>query len=395
MLRVDYAVVGGGITGVCAAYHLAKSGADVLLIERDQLAPDSPISSSGEHAKAFRSAYGSDRRMTRLAQESFQYWKQFEREAGTELFVPSGMIVFGADQARTLAHWTNPDAARFAIDSAATLTEEGLAHELLSKQELVSRYPQIAANEFYDHAILDKTAGFVHARKAVREIGALATGAGAAIWEHTVVERCVRAGSDVERLITSRGDVVPSVAVIFAAGYMNSTFAPELGSKTRVTQQQLLYIKPADPEPYTPARFPIVVNINQWRYVFPVHGPGIMKVADDDKFRKDKIIGPDQGFQTKADDWFRAEARAFLRHYVPGLSASEEVGSTTCRYTNTVSDDYLIYRMGNTVVISACSGHGFKNAPVTALMATALATTHPPAPDWKDAGFDYEHAADF
>ena len=395
MVRVDYAVVGGGITGVCAAYHLAKSGADVLLIERDQLAPDSPISSSGEHAKAFRSAYGRDRRMTRLAQESFQYWKQFEREAGTELFVPSGMIVFGADHSRTLAHWTNPDAARFAIDSAATLSEEGLAHELLSKQELVSRYPQIAANEFYDHAILDKTAGFVHARKAVREIGALATRAGAAIWDHTTVERCVRAGSDVERLITSRGDVAPKVAVIFAAGYMNSTFAPELGSKTRVTQQQLLYITPADPEPYTPSRFPIVVNVNQWRYVFPVHGPGIMKVADDDKFRKDKVIDPDRAFQTEADDWFRADARAFLRDYVPGLSTSKEVGSTTCRYTNTVSDDYLIYRLGNAVVISACSGHGFKNAPVTALMATALATSHPPAPAWKNAGFDYAHATDF
>lgn len=395
MVRVDYAVVGGGVTGVCAAYHLAKGGADVLVIERDQLAPDSPISSSGEHGKAFRSAYGKDRRMTRLAQESFQYWKQFEHEAGTELFVPSGMIVFGADQARTLAHWSNPGVARFAIDSAETLAEEGLAHELLSKQDLVSRYPQIAANDFYDHAILDKTAGFVHARKAVRAIGALATRAGAAIWDHTTVERCVRDGSDVERLITSRGDVVPRVAVIFAAGYMNSTLAPELGAKTRVTQQQLLHITPADPEPYMPSRFPIVVNINQWRYVFPVHGPGVMKVADDDKFRRDKIIDPRHAPQTEADDWFRTEARDFLRDYVPGLAAAEEVGSTTCRYTNTVSDDYLIYRTGNTVVISACSGHGFKNAPVTALMATALATAQPPAPDWKDAGFGYGHAADF
>lgn len=395
MVRVDYAVVGGGITGVCAAYHLAKSGADVVLIERDQLAPDSPISSSGEHAKAFRSAYGRDRRMTRLSQESFQYWKQFEREAGTELFVPSGMVVFGADQPRTLSHWTNPGAARFAIDSAATLTEEGLDHELLSRQDLVGRFPQIAANDFYDHAILDKTAGFVHARKAVREIGALAAKAGAAIWEHTAVERCVRSGGNVERLITARGDVVPRNAVIFAAGYMNSTFAPELASKTRVTQQQLLYITPSDPEPYTPSRFPIVVNINQWRYVFPVHGPGVMKIADDDKFRKDKIVAPDQRLQTGADDWFREEARAFLRDYVPALATAEEVGSTTCRYTNTVSDDYLVYRSGNTVVISACSGHGFKNAPVTALMATALATARPPAPAWKDAGFDYEHAADF
>ena len=395
MMSVDYAVVGGGVTGVCAAYHLAKSGADVLLIERGQLAPDSPMSSSGEHAKAFRSAYGTDTRMTHLAQESLRYWKQFERETGTELFVPSGMVVFGADQPRTLAHWTSAGAARFAIDSAATLAAAGLAHELLSKQELVRRYPQIAANDFYDHAILDQTAGFVHAQKAVREIGGLAARAGAVLWEHTAVERCVRAGNDVERLVTSRGDVVPSAAVIFAAGYMNSTLAPELASKTRVTEQQVLFIKPGDPEPYAPSRFPIVVNINQWRYVFPLHGPGVMKVADDDKFRKDKIIAPAQPSRSGAGAWFDAEARAFLRDYVPGVAGSEEVASTTCRYTNTVSDDYLIYRTGNTVVISACSGHGFKNAPVTALMATALAATRSPVPGWTDAGFDYEHAADF
>lgn len=393
MLRVDYAVVGGGVTGVCAAYHLAKSGADVLLIERGRLAPDSPMSSSGEHAKAFRSAYGTDRRMTRLAQESFRYWKQFEAETGTELFVPSGMVVFGAAQPRTLAHWTNAGTARFAIDSAATLAAEGLAHQLLGKQDLIDRYPQIAANDFYDHAILDQTAGFVHARKAVREIGALAVRAGATIWEHTTVERCVRSGADVERLVTSRGDIVPGAAVIFAAGYMNSTLAPELASKTRVTEQQVLFIKPADPEPYAPSRFPIVVNINQWRYVFPVHGPGIMKVADDDKLREGKVIAPAQPPSAEGE-WFGLEARAFLRDYVPGVAAAEEVGSTTCRYTNTVSDDYLIYRQGNTVVISACSGHGFKNAPVTALMATTLAARSP-VPGWTDAGFDYEHAADY
>lgn len=395
MLRVDYAVVGGGITGVCAAYHLAKSGAEVLLIERGQLAPDSPMSSSGEHAKAFRSAYGADRRMTRLAQESFRYWKQFEGETGAELFVPSGMVVFGADQPRTLAHWTNAGAARFAIDSAATLAAEGLPHELLQKQELIDRYPQIAANDFYDHAILDRTAGFVHARKAVREIGGLAAGAGAAIWEHTTVEQCVRTGNDVERLVTSRGDVVPAAAVIFAAGYMNSTLAPELAPKTRVTEQLVLFIKPGDPATYAPSRFPIVVNVNQGRYVFPVHGPGVMKVADDDKAPKDKIVAPTEPPRSGAGEWFGAEARAFLRDYVPGAAGSEEVATTTCRYTNTVSDDYLIYRTGNTVVISACSGHGFKNAPVTALMATALASARVPAPGWTDSGFDYAHAADF
>lgn len=393
-MRVDYVVVGGGITGVCTAYHLARGGGDVLLIERDELAPPSPRSSSGEHAKAFRCAYGSDRRMTRLCLESIQQWRQFEQEAGCELLVPSGMIVFGADRPSTLRHWSNPLAARFAADSHTALGAEGLPHELLPKQELVSRYPQIADNDFYDHAILDRIAGFVHAQKAVREIGRLARSAGAAIWEHTTVLDCVRDKGRVERLITTQGDVEPAVSIVFAAGHMNGTLAPELRPKTKVTRQQVLYLEPADPAPFHPSRFPIVVNINQWRYVFPVHGPGITKVADDDKFPKDKAIDPRQEGGTKADDWFRAEARDFLRTFVPDLAAANEVDSVTCRYTNTVNDDYLIYKHANTVVLSACSGHGFKNAPMTSLMAASLADgrsdCHP-----LTTGFGYDHAASF
>lgn len=393
-MRVDYVVVGGGITGVWTAYHLARRGGEVLLIERDRLAPPSPRSSSGEHAKAFRSAYGRDRRMTRLCLESLQHWRQLEQEAGCELLVPSGMVVFGADQPSTLRHWTNPEAARFAMDSTATLADEGLPHELLPKRELVNRYPQIADNDFYDHAILDRTAGFVHAQTAVREIGRLATSAGATIWEHTTVADCVRDGSRVERLITNRGDVVPAVAVVFAAGYMNGTLAPELRPKTRVTRQQVLYLEPPDPAPFDPSRFPIVVNVNQWRYVFPVHGPGITKVADDDKFPKEKEIDPRQEGPAGADDWFRAEARDFLRTFVPGLAAATEVNSTTCRYTNTVNDNYLIYKHANTVVLSACSGHGFKNAPMTSLMAASLADGRSDL-HHLTTGFGYEHASSF
>ena len=394
-MKVDYVVVGGGITGVCAAYHLAKRGSDVLLIERDELGPDCPISSSGEHAKAFRTAYGKDRTMTRLCVESFKHWQHFEHETGAALFVPSGMIVFGADQVQTLKKWANPEHARFALDSAAILKEEGLSHELLNKKELVARYPQIAANNFYDHAVLDKTAGFIHAQKAVREIGFLAKKAGALLWEQTTVKESVRRGENVERLVTARGDVVAKEAVIFAAGYMNGVFAPELRPKTQVTQQQVLFIKPRDPAAYAPAVFPIVVNLNQWRYVFPVHGPGITKVADDDKYRNEKIIDPKLKFKKHADDWFRADAKAFLQDYVPGLVNAEEVGGTTCRYTNTVQEKYLIYRKGNAVVISACSGHGFKNAPMTALMAVTLAEKHAKASPFLHPDFGYEHADTF
>lgn len=394
-MKADFVVVGGGITGVCAAYHLAKRGADVLLVERDQLAPDAPISSSGEHAKAFRTAYGKDHVTTRLSVDSLKQWRAFEQESGEELYVPCGMVIFGADKPATLSRWAFPQHASYALDSAAALKAEGLSHDFLSKPELVERFPQIAPNDDYDHAILDKTAGFLHARKAVRALGALAEKAGAKIIGQTLVQEVVRQGDKVERLVTSRGEVTPRKGVIFAAGYMNPVFAPELQPKVQVTQQQIVFLKPSNPAAYAPSVFPIVVNLNQWRYVFPVHGPGVVKVADDDKRPREKLIHPQTPLKSGADDWFRADARKFLRDYVPGLENAAESSSSTCRYTNTVSEKYLVYKKGNVVVISACSGHGFKNGPMTGYLAAGLADEDVSIPVGAKNDFGYEHAHSF
>ena len=35
--KQDVVVIGGGVTGASAAYHLAKAGADVTLVERHDL----------------------------------------------------------------------------------------------------------------------------------------------------------------------------------------------------------------------------------------------------------------------------------------------------------------------------------------------------------------------
>lgn len=396
MLEADFVVVGGGITGVCAAYHLAKQGRDVLLVERDEIGPVSPISSSGEHARAFRSIYGADERMTALCTQSLLHWKQFEAESGTELFVPTGMLVFGASGAAALEHWAQPTSARFAVESAEVLSAAGLPHQLMSKAEVIERYPQIASNRFYDHAILDQTAGFIHARKAVHTISALAKRLGTAIWDHTTVHECVRNGAHVECLVTNRGDVRAKRAVIFAAGYMNSVLVPELHGKTRVSEHRIIYFKPPELETYAPGRFPIVVDINAWRYVFPVHGPGLMKVVDDDKYDSRRWVSQLHDMvPLVGEEEFRDDAREFLTNYVPKLVTSEEVGTNVCRYTNTSHGKYLIFRNGNAVVLSACSGHGFKNAPMTALLAASLADSSGLDNNHPSAEFGYQYAHSF
>ena len=49
------------------------------------------------------------------------------------------------------------------------------------------------------------------------------------------------------------------------------------------------------------------------------------------------------------------------------------LGSETCLYTNTADEGFVLERHGRVVVGSACSGHGFKFAPVVGRTLAALA----------------------
>jgi sarcosine oxidase len=68
-----------------------------------------------------------------------------------------------------------------------------------------------------------------------------------------------------------------------------------------------------------------------------------------------------------------AEVVAYVDRWLPGLDPQPRAG-TTCLYTTTPSEDFLLDRIGPLVVGSACSGHGFKFAPLVGRTLAALAT---------------------
>ena len=51
----------------------------------------------------------------------------------------------------------------------------------------------------------------------------------------------------------------------------------------------------------------------------------------------------------------------------------DALGAETCLYTNTADEEFVLERHGRVVVGSACSGHGFKFAPVVGRTLAALA----------------------
>jgi len=63
----------------------------------------------------------------------------------------------------------------------------------------------------------------------------------------------------------------------------------------------------------------------------------------------------------------------YVKRYLPGL-VPEPYATTTCLFTNTVNQDFLIDGVEGITLISPCSGHGAKFAPLLGDMAADLAT---------------------
>lgn len=63
----------------------------------------------------------------------------------------------------------------------------------------------------------------------------------------------------------------------------------------------------------------------------------------------------------------------YVQRYLPGVDP-EPYAETTCLFTSTPNEDFIIDRTENLTVLSPCSGHGAKFAPLLGQWAADLAT---------------------
>lgn len=79
----------------------------------------------------------------------------------------------------------------------------------------------------------------------------------------------------------------------------------------------------------------------------------------------------------------------YVEEWFPGLDPTP-LDPHTCLFTSTPDQHFVIDRVGPVVVVSPCSGHGFKFVPAIGRLAADLATAPDPAaahvarrPEWR------------
>jgi sarcosine oxidase len=357
--RCDVVVVGLGAMGAATLYQLAKAGAKAIGIDR--YAPPHDQGSSHGDTRITRLAVGEGAEYVPLVRRSQQIWRELEARDGDALFEQCGVLVMTSSGTRTSHHGAADFTAR-TIELARTY---GIAHEVLTAEQLRGRFPQFAPLRDDAIAYYEPEGGFVRPErciaaqlKAARELGA-AVIAGAPV-------STVESASNVVRVRAGDRTVVADKVVVCAGMWSAELLGEPFKSLLRVCRQQLFWFKLEEPVIFPEVSPSFILSHGpletDWCYGFPpIPGEGSMKIAAE-QYTAQSL--PNSLDRTVSD----ADVAAMFRTHVAGKIAgvtAERVKASVCTYTVTPDYGFIIDdhpALKNVTVVSACSGHGFKHS---------------------------------
>ncbi|MFQ3566895.1 MAG: N-methyl-L-tryptophan oxidase [Aggregatilineales bacterium] len=355
----DVIVIGAGAHGSAAAYHAAKRGQRVLLIE--QFAVDHDCGSSYGHSRIIRYAYNHPTYVA-LARAAYSLWASLEAEAGEQLLLTSGGVDIGRMSTASFAS---------TVDS---LTQMQIPFELLDAKQAMQRYPQFRLAE--DMLMLVQAdAGILRASRCVQAQVKLAQANGAQVLEKTTVMSIAPDGDGV-RVVTKANVFSAGRAIIAAGAWANDLLTPlGLPLPLRPTLCQENYFHAERPADYAIGAFPVFI----WheRETFGWMSYGIPSVNDAGvKFSLHG--GPDFDPHDSQREPLAACIEAMFQliaTYFPTMNPTH-ASSRACLYTMTPDEHFIIDKhpaYPQIVIGAACSGHGFKFASVIGSILCDLA----------------------
>ncbi len=349
----DIAVVGAGIVGAATARALGTQAGSVVLLE--QFALGHPRGSSHGSSRIFRLNYP-DERFVRLAQAADTAWRELEAERGIRVIERLGALDLGSVGAAT----------------GRALAACGVQHETLSAPEVMERWPLRLEPD--ETAVLQSDGGFTHAARAHAALLDCARESGVEVRASTPVRSLTLGRRSVE-LELDRGTLTASAVVVTAGAWATELLAP-VGIDLPVvpTRETVVYLDAPGVGSIPPlidyARLPArgaggITRTGQAAYALPAPDVGLKAGLH----HSGPVADPDDGgaHDESVMQWVLEWARSRYVH-VREPSATE-----TCLYTSTADEGFVLERHGRIVVGSACSGHGFKFAPVVGRTLAALA----------------------
>jgi sarcosine oxidase len=359
----DVIVVGCGIMGASVSYNLAARGLRVLNLER--FGVNHKFGSSHGRTRIIRLAYYEDPRYVPLLRRAFQSWREAEARTGKKLLQITGGLMIGRE---------NGELVQGVLKSAKI---HGLPHEVLAAAEVAERFQAFTLDDSYT-AVFEPNAGILFAEECVRAFVGLGSEAGCEFRFSEQVSGW-RAGPEGVEVRTSNGTQMAS-KVVFCAGAWNGQLLHDL-VPLRCERQVPLWFSSGGQVAFSPPKMPVFIMEEEkgvFYYGTPDVGHGVKvarthggEVSEPDAVRRDI---------TESDVF---PVREFISRRMAKLDGPP-IASTTCIYSNTPDLNFAVgFHPANPriVVMSACSGHGFKFASVLGEIGADLVADRRPAFD--------------
>jgi sarcosine oxidase / L-pipecolate oxidase len=262
-------IVGAGINGVVAAIELRKRGHHVTLIDPGPL--PHPLAASTDISKAVRSCYGNDELYTALAERAIVRWRDWNAEFGTTLYHETGVMFLSRAEMQP---------GSFEYESFRLLSARKHKVERIRSDRLRQRFPAWNADKFPD-GFYDPEGGYAESGRVVAALLERATAQGVVVREKSEFAQLGEGENGVEGAVLSDGTRLKADKMIIAAGAWTPTLLPFTGRFLRASGHPVFHLKPNDPRPFAPAKFPMFgADIAATGYYgFPINGEGVVKVA--------------------------------------------------------------------------------------------------------------------
>lgn len=368
----DIAVIGLGAMGCAALYQLSKLGLNVIGI--DKYAPPHNFGSSFGESRVTRQAIGEGLAYTPLVMRANEVWQELEELSGEKLLERCGMLLAAHKEQHFLQN-TLQAARQFSV-----------RHEILTGEEVERRFPAIKAAD-KDHVFyFEPDSGYLRPEKCIEIQLKLARENGAKTLCNTAVEKIRETPGGVELTLQNSETITASKIIVASGAWIKEMLPDELGSvlKTYLQTQYWFEVDTGHAKELQAPNMPVFLCGDEKKettrsfYNFPLlnGAAGGMKFAVHESDIEVEPEDKDAAMPvTRAEEIYSFTSN-YIRYVKPKATRS-----ANCLYTVTPDKGFIIdFKPGSEriILVSACSGHGFKHSAaigeILAQMATAGAT---------------------
>lgn len=336
-------VIGGGISGLSVTWSLVRQGHQVTLLEQGSI--PNPLSASGDHHRIIRRAYPGGSGYGDAITDAYDAWYSLWSDLGKSHYDHRGFLLISRQQ--------NDEAELY----RQGLDNGGYGYELLQNEEAVERYPFLLPGCFR-YVCFSPEGGALHCRRIATDIVEWLRRNGATVRENAKVDAV---DTMTARVTLSDGDSIEADRIVVTAGAWVLRLFPELQEHLTTYRTAVVYLDPPAELISSWASAPVILDVGGETdgYVIPPSGGAGLKFGSG--LYKMRSADPDARRVAEA-----GEGVVIRDLFSPPFARIDEYEVTdvvTCAYTFTKDERFFSAISGKSLIVSACSGHGYKFGP--------------------------------